>query len=318
MIPASITSEHIKTAIAHIRQHGIPSERASTGYDLLHQGRLYPPKYVLSLASKFATGEELPAKEFFGGEETNSFLAGKGFVTRPKGKDWSEAECYFAVWAYDQLDIDRSIVKRELYREISNIIGRSEKSVEFKVQNVSSFDPRPRAEKPIAEAPNAQRLLGNVFSWYWQHREKARELHTGYYEQFSFLLVPEDKKDGPYTSPTAPTFLIEEGAPALASGYKRKRSQKLIDKGREHFKRLEADGKLRCRACGFTAPDGIGAEIIHLHHVEPISDAGATGRSLSFSEAINSLIPLCPTCHQIAHAGRPPFSAEVIRELRGI
>jgi hypothetical protein len=36
-------------------------------------------------------------------------------------KHWSEVEGYFAVWAYDQLAIDRKQVKRDPYRRVSRI-----------------------------------------------------------------------------------------------------------------------------------------------------------------------------------------------------
>ncbi len=60
---------------------------------------------------------------------------GSGYQQRTLGRssDWSEDECFFAVWAYDQLDTDRDQVKRELYRRVSHITGRSEKAVEYKM-----------------------------------------------------------------------------------------------------------------------------------------------------------------------------------------
>lgn len=316
MIPNSITAAHIRAAINYIRKNGIPGKRESTGYDLLDDGRLYPPKYVISLAALNAMGEKLNPATFSGGQETNTYLENLGFKIRAKNQDWNESECYFAVWGYDQLDLDRDMVKKELYREISRIISRSEKSVEFKIQNVSAFDKRPRKQKPISEAPNAQQLLGKVFDWYWRDREAARQLYPKYYEQFAFSLAPLIEAKQQSFNPKSLTFLVEEGAPSPAAGLKRKRSQKLIELGRAHFKRLDAEGKLRCRACGFTAPESIEVEIVQLHHVEPIADSGSSGRKLSFQEAVNQLVPLCPTCHALAHTGRPPLSADSVRNLR--
>jgi hypothetical protein len=42
-------------------------------------GRSYPPKYVVSLAVKNATGTELEPSAFIGGEPTNSTLRSLGF-----------------------------------------------------------------------------------------------------------------------------------------------------------------------------------------------------------------------------------------------
>ena len=80
-IPDSIKPEHIRKAIEEIRRKGVPSRRQSTGYDLIDDdGRRYPPKYVVSIANRYANGVELDSNEFSGGVETNNFLKNKGFM----------------------------------------------------------------------------------------------------------------------------------------------------------------------------------------------------------------------------------------------
>ena len=82
MIPKNITREHILKAMAEIDINGVPRHRHSTRYAVLHEGRAYPPKYVVSLANRYANGEELPAMQFNGGVETNGFLASHEFDIR--------------------------------------------------------------------------------------------------------------------------------------------------------------------------------------------------------------------------------------------
>jgi 5-methylcytosine-specific restriction protein A len=79
MIPREIRAEHVRAAIAEIERNGVPLRRQSTRYHLVYQGRRYPPKYVVSLAARHATGRELPPKVFNGGEETNRPLRNLGF-----------------------------------------------------------------------------------------------------------------------------------------------------------------------------------------------------------------------------------------------
>lgn len=81
MIPGGITRQHVLDALAEIRQQGVPDQRQSTRYCLEYEGRHYPPKYVISLACRRLTGEELPATLFNGGYETNSELNRLGFST---------------------------------------------------------------------------------------------------------------------------------------------------------------------------------------------------------------------------------------------
>ena len=79
MIPSEITAEDVYAAIAEVDKAGVPSGRDSTGYHLVYQGRRYPPKYLVSLAAKYAVGRHLLPGEFNGGHETNWFLQRLGF-----------------------------------------------------------------------------------------------------------------------------------------------------------------------------------------------------------------------------------------------
>ncbi len=313
MIPRSIMKEHVILAIDELRKNGIPDDRQSTKYDLVLKNEKYPPKLVISLAAKFAIGRELDSNIFSGGNETNDFLMSLGFEIGERRKDWDWSECYFAVWVYDQLDLDRKQVKSVLYREVADLIGRSAKSVEFKIQNVSSFDPRPRKEKPIAEAANAQVMLGDVFFWYWNDRDQARLRYWDIREKFE-LEVPSSSELGAASSVAFAEVIIEEGAVASSPSSRRKRSQKLLQAGRAFFKKLDPDGLLRCQACGFLTPEGVPIELIQLHHSEPIYEADQNGRLVSLEQAIKNLIPLCPTCHALAHTSKPPSDVARIKE----
>jgi 5-methylcytosine-specific restriction protein B len=84
MIPKEIEQRHIIDALAEIDRTGVPTEREGTGYELVHAGKTYPPKFVISIASKLATGAALDHSQFSGGQETNGFLARLGFQVGPK------------------------------------------------------------------------------------------------------------------------------------------------------------------------------------------------------------------------------------------
>lgn len=79
-IPPSLTRAHVTAALARIDREGIPPRRESTKFQLVVDGRRYPPKYVISLAVAAATGRELRPQEFSGGEETNGALQRLGFT----------------------------------------------------------------------------------------------------------------------------------------------------------------------------------------------------------------------------------------------
>jgi len=81
-IPVAIARDHILKAIREIDERGVPDTRESTNYCLIHEQRHYPPKYVISIAARYATGEELWYHNFQGGEgygRANEFLRSRGF-----------------------------------------------------------------------------------------------------------------------------------------------------------------------------------------------------------------------------------------------
>jgi 5-methylcytosine-specific restriction protein A len=72
-----------------------------------------------------------------------------------------------------------------------------------------------------------------------------------------------------------------------------------------------------CQACGLQYEQkygAIGADLIHVHHVTPLSAIGESYRV----DPIRDLIPLCATCHHVAHRRNPPYSvAEIRRAIEG-
>ena len=80
-----IKRKHILDALKQIDldREGIPPGRNRTNWLVQHEGRIYPPKYVLSVASSFAEMEPLKWFEFYGGQPTNSYLKGLGFEIIP-------------------------------------------------------------------------------------------------------------------------------------------------------------------------------------------------------------------------------------------
>ncbi len=70
---SKISKNHILAAISEIDINGVRAGRQSSTYDLFYNQKKYPPKYVISLAAKYATGVELLPEDFTGGEDTDAF-----------------------------------------------------------------------------------------------------------------------------------------------------------------------------------------------------------------------------------------------------
>lgn len=83
---SKIKREHLLKAIKEIDETGIRKGRQSSKYDLIYNGREYPPKLVISIAARFVSGIELDSKEFKSGDEKPSFefLRSNQFEIKPK------------------------------------------------------------------------------------------------------------------------------------------------------------------------------------------------------------------------------------------
>jgi hypothetical protein len=81
-IPKGMTREHALKALAAL-DAGEPHDFGeSTRYDLVHDGRTYPPKAVVGIAAKFVVGQPLHPSDFSGGEgagQANAVLTALGF-----------------------------------------------------------------------------------------------------------------------------------------------------------------------------------------------------------------------------------------------
>jgi hypothetical protein len=77
----------------------------STGYDLVRDGKRYPPKAILGLAARLATGTSLVPRDFSGGEECKCFriLQKLEFTIVPKEDETRLAvppQRYVAAWVF--------------------------------------------------------------------------------------------------------------------------------------------------------------------------------------------------------------------------
>src|SRR3954465_11091146 len=82
-LPDTLTRTHVEQAIAELDTGVSHPFGASTDYDLIFDGKAYPPKAVVGLAASFATGTAFGPDDFSGGEgpgQANAVLRSLGFT----------------------------------------------------------------------------------------------------------------------------------------------------------------------------------------------------------------------------------------------
>lgn len=96
----NITRKDLLQAIERIDQEDIPGNAHSSTYDVIYEGKPYPPKLVVSWANKFANGEELDRSSFEGGKNTDCFklLEREGFEIVPKASLTAGQNIWLLTW----------------------------------------------------------------------------------------------------------------------------------------------------------------------------------------------------------------------------
>jgi hypothetical protein len=92
-IPEGLTREHVLRALAELKAGADHPFGEPTGYELLHEGRRYPPKAVVGLAYRHLAGRILRPDEFSGGEasgQANDVLRRLGFAVVAKRRGLGE------------------------------------------------------------------------------------------------------------------------------------------------------------------------------------------------------------------------------------
>jgi hypothetical protein len=160
-IPKGLTRECVLQALADL-DAGIEHPFGQpTGYELVHEGKRYPPKAVIGLACRSLLGRMLLPEEFSGGEvpgQANFVLRELGFMVvhkdaasgldeseaaQERGQPWTHHEVDLIV--ADYFEMLRAELSGENYSKSAHnqalrprLNHRSKSSVEYKHQNISA------------------------------------------------------------------------------------------------------------------------------------------------------------------------------------
>lgn len=181
-----ISKEHILQAINEINQHGVPADRQSVKYDLIFDGKPYPPLYVVSIANKFATGEEFPPNTLNGGPTSDAFklLYARGFEIKekikPESPGYQQIEEFNKAWPIERL-------RKMTLEEYTNLDKDSSLTywLEAKTENAGSIwggsaykfgiYRRRNMESTGADTVSGGGTTDGVYSWYSKYGSSREE-----------------------------------------------------------------------------------------------------------------------------------------------
>lgn len=199
--------------------------------------------------------------------------------------EWTETELRISVEAYLDMSLrireGQRIVKKSYYRDVSTKIGRSEKSCEYRMQNISFvlyimgrdwINGLPPAKNVgVNIAAKIEKLICELQNWHEPSRiDEAFAIANA---RKSLKSPPEGNSSPQKTSSTSTLFIRDIQIKAWVLNR----------------------AKGLCEACGQKAPfqGADGYPYLEVHHVKKLSDGG--------SDKVTNAVALCPNCHRRLH-----------------
>lgn len=322
-IPDGITKDDVLTAFADFDSGTEHDFAPSTGYDVVHEGKRYPPKAIVGLAARRIVGRQLGPYDFKGGEQSKCFriLRDLGFeVVSKEGEEGPITGQRNPAWQRDELILALDLYFRHPPKTVSQshpaVVGlsdvlnalpihahrpdggrfRNPNGVYMKLGNFLRFDP----DYEGAGLSRGGKLEEAIWNEFADDRERLHHLAEAIAQGYQSVstdvqLDDEDERDFP------------EGRVLYRLHRLRERNASLIKKKKERAT------SLKCEVCGFdffAAYGEIGSGYIECHHTMPISDYEPGQKT-----KLEDLALVCANCHRMLHRRRPWLSIAELRTL---
>lgn len=324
MIPENISHNNILQALEYIDRHGVPKDRHSVKWSLKHEGRLYPPKYVISIANRFENGEEWPPEKFSGGPETNQYLKKLGFRIVGEGSQRSTYLLESHSWRAISDTVAIKLLDKSAFLHHGTGVPRDFK-VFFGLDQLSP-----------TEQVNITLIHKNIqYQAHFQMDKKQERMRLFWRSDFSDLLkdsMPEwyqafsqgiemeaDRPEMRFERIAAAEYQVDFISPAeieadVDSEAAEEPTARPEGAARRYYgKRYERDPINRrraieihgciCTVCGFDFEAVYGERgkgFIEIHHTKPLSDVEEEMEI----DPRTDLVPICANCHRMIHRRR--------------
>ena len=204
-------------------------------------------------------------------------------------EDWSDEELKASVVAYRKMQaLDRAgeqRFKKQVYRDLAEQFGRTEKAFEFRMQNISAVlsmlgrdwltGLKPAAHVGANVAAKLESLINELDN---VHASPRVEFEVAVREQTKRKATQQPSGQAtPSKATTAVTSFVRD--PAVKAWVLRR-------------------AKGHCECCNspapFVMPDG--TPFLEVHHLRTLADGG--------SDRVFNAVALCPNCHRQMHYGK--------------
>ena len=339
-IPDKITRENILQALQEIDQVGWDKKNDSIKYDLVFNGKRYPPKIVVKYAHKSAFGTLLDVSEFSGGEDsTNVFFAEKKFDIdlKPKTSQFLVLEKFYSredlksQFNISDATINNGIFKPKEYSSVWLFV--TEEKTPDKVQYKDYFDDYVLKFEGQTKRRTDHWLIdhkkeGNeILVFYRKNKNQYPDYGFRYLGPFSYYShISDESIPGPTRfllypikmapdneSPTSGVAEKAQSYMPMLEGKERSRIQTYYERNPKlRIQAIEIHGT-KCSVCGFDFGKKygqFGEGYIEIHHITP----HASIKGEREIDPKTDLVPVCSNCHRMIH--RPSDKWLTIDEMK--
>ncbi|WP_242830907.1 McrB family protein [Butyrivibrio fibrisolvens] len=199
-----LTEQSIAEALKYIDEHGVPWQNESTVYELVVNGKKYPPKYVVGVANHFANGEEI-STQGYNAVEAKSFFESRGYTIEVKQEKYEITVTADSVvstddrFTMDYLDAGDNYKPIDAYfvKNGSETIRRNRNKGELKISNqtlprlalqvfekeISSLSDEDKKNFPVCQYSPDREVIRGIFPTEAEFRKYKNSMELSVYKR---------------------------------------------------------------------------------------------------------------------------------------
>lgn len=197
--------EFIQKAVQYIDENGVPDQNKSTKYELvMENGEKYPPKYVIAVAAKLATGKEVQPGDY-NAVEAKGFFETRGYMIEQKQEKYEITITADSVVSTDERFTMDNLDLGDNYRPIDayflkggvDVIRRNRNKSETKISNqtlprlacqifesqIASLSDEDKKQFPICQYSPEREVIRGIFATEAEFKKYKNSMENSTYKR---------------------------------------------------------------------------------------------------------------------------------------
>ncbi len=200
------SEEYIKKAIQFIDENGVPDQNKSTKYELVTEdGKKYPPKYVIAVAAKLATGKEDIKFDDYNAVEAKGYFETRGYMIDTKQEKFELTIAADSVISTDERFTMDNLDLGDNYKPIdaffmkngTDVIHRKRNKSEAKISNqtlprlacqifesqIASLSDEDKKQFPVCQYSPDREMIKGIFASEAEFKKYKNSMENSTYKR---------------------------------------------------------------------------------------------------------------------------------------